>query len=96
LGGAEFGKRAVIHLFIFPPHFFARWPISMPGDGMCMWPRFSLYRAITVGAGLGFIGRRSMRCLFTNGGVRPKSEDKMLFQRKTCYRTVEERIRLQE
>ena len=51
---------------------------------------------IPCGAGLGFIGRKSMRCLFTNGKVWPKSEAKILFQRKLCYRTVEERIRLQE
>ena len=37
-----------------------------------------------------------MRCLFTVGEVCPKSEEKILFQLKLCYRTVEERIRLQE
>jgi hypothetical protein len=37
-----------------------------------------------------------MRCLFTKGEVRPKSEEKALFQRNLCYHTVKERIRLQE
>jgi hypothetical protein len=47
-----------------------------------MWmPR----RFFLAWAGLRFIGRKSVRCLFTNGEVRPKSEGKILFQRNFCY-----------
>lgn len=37
-----------------------------------------------------------MRCLFTNGEVRPNPEEKKLFQLKICYRTVKVEIRRQE
>lgn len=46
---------------------------NMPGDGMCVLP-------------LGFIGRNSMRCLFIDGIIGQKSEEKGFFRKLlTCY-----------
>ena len=40
--------------------FFASWPISMPGGGMSMWPRFSVEAPLSRGAGLGFLRHKSV------------------------------------
>jgi hypothetical protein len=64
---------------------------------LCPWALgFSAGAPFLGGISLGFIGRKSMRRPFINEKVRPKSEEKALFQQKLCCHTVEERIRLKE
>lgn len=58
--------------------------------------RLSLGSPLPPVTGPGFIVRKLMRCLFTKGEVCPKSEEKILFQRKICYRTVKVGIQRQE
>ena len=49
--------------------------------------------AVVMSNNYGWQGGKFYR---TNGEVRPKSEEKKLFQRKICYRTVKVEIRRQE
>jgi hypothetical protein len=64
---------------------------------LCPWALgFSAGAPFSGGISLGFIGRKSMRRLFINEKVRPKSEEKALFQQKLCCHAFEERVLLQE
>src|SRR5665647_943091 len=47
---------------------------------------FSSGSSLSSGAGLGFIGRKSMRCLFTNGEIRLNLKKRNFFSEK--YATV--------